>query len=343
MILEVLSWMFVLVLLGILLFAAVALLSPFETLGWWAGWSQRREESNPIALAPTPLWRRDRTTDQYLVYLTGIAGFSGEFLGRRELGFLERLQARLPEAVIIHDVFPFSATNNPLDGDRLLSRLWAWLQQRRLRNPHTVLKNLIAIRNILQVAVSADPRYGPIYNVGVAREIVRSLLDEGYPPGAGVPITLVGVSGGGQIALGTVRYLVEALQVPVYVIAVAGVLSDDPSISCVEHLYQLKGSKDRVPLMGEILYPGRWPMLRYSAWNKARQEGKITVIDTGPMTHMGHDEYFSRSAVLSTGQSHADHTAEIIADIVKGTVMIHRPVSRARLALAVDSIEGDRS
>jgi hypothetical protein len=313
---------------GLVVFV-VALLSPLEALGWWAGWSrQELEPDEPIAGLAGPDQPAIPAADYYVVYLTGIGGFSGQFLGRREVGFLERLRARLPGAVIVSDVFPFSVTNNPLNGNRILARLWQWIQTRRLKNPHNVLKNLISIRNILQVAVSADPRYGPIYNVGVAREIVRSLARRGYPAGSGQPITLIGVSGGGQIALGAARYLNLALHAPIRIISVAGVLSDDRGINYVEHVYHLNGSRDRVPRLGAILYPGRWPIFRRSSWNLAQAEGRITVIPTGPMTHMGPEEYFSRSAFLPSGQSYADHTADIVAHLIADSPHQVQPVPR---------------
>jgi hypothetical protein len=37
------------------------------------------------------------------------------------------------------------------------------------------------------------------------------------------------------------------------------------------------------------------------------------------MTHMGHKEYFSRSAKLPNGQSHADFTADVVAGIISGS------------------------
>ena len=61
---------------------------------------------------------------------------------------------------------------------------------------------LINVRNIMQVAVSADPRYGPIYSLGVAKEIARSLARHGYQLGSQKPIFLIGFSGGGQVSVG---------------------------------------------------------------------------------------------------------------------------------------------
>lgn len=319
---------------GVFLFLALllALSAPLEALGWWAGWSRRELQPDE----PLQLPVAESQAEAFVVYLTGIAGFSGDFLGRRELAFLEGLAQRLPNVQIIHDVFPFSVTNNPLGGQRLLSRLWRWLQQRRLKHPNTILKNLIATRNILQAAVSADPRYGPIYNVGVAREIVRSLLRHGYPPTSQRPIYLIGVSGGGQVALGAARFLHQALEAPIRIISLAGVMSNDPGIAFVDHLYHLQGSKDQIPTFGLIFYPGRWPFMAFSAWNQARKQGKISTIATGPMTHMGPQEYLSRSAILPNGQSHADRTADIIIGIIAAK---HPPAAEAGAVQSLPSQE----
>ena len=89
--------------------------------------------------------------------------------------------------------FPFSVTNNPLNGERSLGWLWQRIHNSRLGRRGSVLAMLIFVRNLFQVGVSSDPRYGPIYNVGVARELMRSLLRHGYPPDSGIPIASDGL------------------------------------------------------------------------------------------------------------------------------------------------------
>jgi hypothetical protein len=306
--------------LGLLLLILLALLSPFEALGWWAGWSRRR-------LAPTTPVRDGATLTMsttgrpapapvYVVYLTAIGGISAEELSGRERGFLERLRQQLPEAVLIHDVFPFSVTNNPLNGERQFAWLWERIHKSRLRGRPGILSAFIFARNLFQVGVSADPRYGPIYNVGVGYEIARSLFRHGYPAEGGRPIVSMGWSGGGQIALGVGRYLAEGLGAPVYAISIGGVLSNDPSLSYISHLYHLEGSKDAFPHIGDVLFPGRWPIVPYSAWNQARQQGKITFLDPGPMRHTGHGDYFDQRTLLPDGQSHVDKTVAVISEII---------------------------
>lgn len=311
--------------LGLLLAFALAIASPFEALGWWAGWSERQLDPHSHIAPPQPLPDAPNDVEGYVVYLTGIGGYSGEFLARRERGFVERLEARLGgRAEIIHDVFPFSVSNNPLNGERVFGWIWEKLHRARL-NKHGFIFNalsetIIDLRNIFQIAVSADPRYGPIYNVGVARELARSLLAHGYTPGNRKPIFLIGYSGGAQIAVGVANYLHKGFQTPLYVISIAGVLTDDPGIAYVERVFHLNATHDYIPLLGSVFYPGHWPLLPHSAWNRAKRQKKIAVIDTGPMKHTGRGDYFDRKARLPNGQLHADKTADIVSGIITDTL-----------------------
>lgn len=290
----------------------VILASPFETLGWWAGWSRRREQPQPAS--PPPEAPLDAT---FVVYFTGVAGFSGEFLSRRERGFLDRLRARIPDLVVVDDVFPFSANNNPLDGDRVFRWLWIWLQQWRLRIPNNVFDLLIIVRNVAQTLVSADPRYGPVYNLGVAQEVAKSLLRHGYRPHQGVPVNIVAYSGGAQIGVGAAPYLREILGARVRIVSLGGVYTDDPGVAAVEQITDLKGNHDHLmPALGWLLFPGRWRALFFSPWNRARRHGKFRWVDCGPMAHIGGRDYFSAKASLPDGTPFADRIADLMTSIV---------------------------
>jgi hypothetical protein len=300
--------------LGLLLFIFMALASPLEALGWWWGWSRRQTALVPAEPCGLP---NAATADFFLVYLTAIGGISAEDITRRERVFLDLLQAQVPTALIIHDVYPFSVTNNPLNGERQLAWLWQKLHESRLGRQAGLLSVFIFVRNLLQVAVSGDPRYGPIYNVGVARQIALSLLRQGYRPGSGKPITVMGWSGGGQIAAGVVPYLHRALDAPVYVVSIGGVITDEPGVAYAEHLLHLQGSKDKYPDIAVALFPGRWSIARYSAWNQARFDGRITVIDPGPIRHTGRGDYFDYKTTLPDGRNHAEQSAAIVAQFVR--------------------------
>ncbi len=313
--------------LGVLLFLLflMALLSPLEALSWWAGWSghapnpvelstealEEIEETGPLPAAPP------QQPSYYLVYLTAIGGVSADEISYREQVFLEKLQEALPDAVIISDVFPFSVTNNPLTGERLLGWLWRKIHERRKTITGSLMASFIFARNLFNVGVSADPRYGPINNAGVAREISKSLYSHHYPLQGGIPIVTMGWSGGGQIAVGVAPFLRLGLGAPIYVVSIGGVLTDDPGIAFVEHLWQLLGSKDKFPLIGDILFPGRWRIARKSAWNQFKRAGKITAYTPGPMFHTGKGDYFDPKAKLPNGKLYVDRTVEIIAQAVR--------------------------
>jgi len=321
---------------GVVLFLLflLALLSPLEALSWWAGWSGQapsprelgREALQEIAAGGDQMERKDKEPAFYLVYLTAIGGVSAEMLSHREQVFLQQLREALPEAVILSDVFPFSVTNNPLTGERFFGWLWRRIHESRKTLTGGLLASFIFARNLFNVAVSADPRYGPINNSGVAREISKSLYRTGYPIEGGVPVVTAGWSGGGQIAVGVAPFLNLGLDAPIYVLSIGGVLTDDPGIAFVEHLWHIQGSKDRFHLIGDILFPGRWAIARSSAWNRFKAAGKMTLFNPGPMVHTGKGDYFDVKAILPDGSSHLDKTIEIIVRSVRSIPQISRSV-----------------
>lgn len=325
---EVLDILLTILLVAGILFIVMALLSPFESLGWWAGWSKktldnelegkRRETTPLISPANALLSQKIKTPVQhYLVYLRGIATSEAD-PSRREQGFLDQLDGLLPNSKIISDIFPYAANNRPLTSERTFAWLYHLLEKARTRYKNSLFATLFVVRNMLQVGVSGDRRYGPIYNASIAREIGRSLVNQGYTFGNQKPIWVMGWSGAGQIAVGAARYLHQIFHVPVYVVSIGGVILDDPGISDIAHLFHLEGSRDNFPKLGDLLSPGRWPFIRRSAWNQARKEGRITVIDPGPMKHTGENDYFDHKAILPDGQTFAQRTAQVIAGIISG-------------------------
>jgi hypothetical protein len=195
-----------------------------------------------------------------------------------------------------------------LTGQRITARVWRWIERLRLKkNPASLLAFLINGRNMIQVAISADRRYGPIYNLGVARAIRNRLLRHGYRPGSGAPVTLLGWSGGVQIALGAAWYLPGMLGGPVYVVSLGGVMSDDMGVQRIEHLWHLWGQKDLLVPLGKWLYAGRWKFFPGSVWNRALAAGKITLIPLGPYAHNGKGSYFDNQTTLPSGETHMQH------------------------------------
>jgi hypothetical protein len=296
---------------GLALLFLTAALAPLESLGWYAGWfGEGGEEADPAALTPRDPADAPEIPDpvpHYLVYLSGIGAIAANSIPDEEQPFIEGLAQNLPATKVIADIFPYSVTNIGLTGQRFTARIWRWIEQLRLKNPTAVAAFVVNVRNIVQVAISADRRYGPIYNLGVARAIRNHLVRHGYRLGSNTPVTLLGWSGGGQIALGAAWYLPGMIGAPVRVITVGGVMSDDIGLKRIEHLWHLWGQKDPLAPLGEWLYAGRWKLFPNSVWNSALAEGKITLLPLGPFTHNGKGNYFDNQTRLPSGETHMEH------------------------------------
>ena len=319
------------VLIGFLIWAA---LSPFELLGWWAGWFGEKiydggvpggDEERPVKYDPK----------SYLIFISGVGKATGETLSYRETEFLRRLTNEIPDTVIISDLFPYSVNNLPLTGQPFFARIWRWALRRKLNGP-VLAGYLINLRNIWQLMISADRRYGPMYNQAVAEVIVNGLRRYGYDPEQPRPIFMLGYSGAGQLAVGPVIYLKEWLRTEVYTIVLGGVFASDPSLEVADHVYYLYGQKDSVHKWG-MLAPGRWPMTMASAWNRARRRGRVTMVDMGPMGHTGRGGYLDHKMALPDGTFYVDRTVERVVEIVRQHEHLRAGTNEPALTVPADA------
>ena len=303
-------------LLWVAVIAAIvaAFMAPLETLGWWAGWYgdeiDTSDETRPSRAVP------GTNVARYVVYLDGIAQSSGTYTPDIET-FLDALSPELPVNVtLVRGVMAYSVLNRPLDADPILSRFWKFVDARRSRSLNSLLGWCINLRNVTIVAVSADPRYGPMYNFGMADVIYRSLLANGYPKGSGTPVTLVGYSGGGQMACGSASFLKRALDAPVDVVSLGGVISGNDPILQLEHLYHLVGNRDNVEKLGPIMFSSRWPLAVLSYWNRAKRLGSLTRVSLGPVGHQVPGGMLDPVATLPDGRTNLRQTLDYIGSIV---------------------------
>lgn len=292
-----------------------ALLAPFETLFWWSGWSAKQTSEQLLHGSPEEQPYADQTHHS-LVYLSGIADSSGDTLNPKERALLDQVQQRLPGAIVVGDVFPYSVTNRALTGQRVFAWLWRRLSAKRLEGG-SVLVGLMNLRTLFHVTVSSDYRYGPMDHAGTAQVLLDGLMRRGYQPGSGKPVPLIGSSGGAQIAIGAVTYLKPAIQAPVWVISLGGVMSSDPGLDHVEHMYHLYGSADSLRDVGPFMFPSRWPIAINSHGNRAAIEGRILIICLGPMEHAEAGGSLDAGAPLPDGTNYLDKTAETMANIIR--------------------------
>jgi hypothetical protein len=257
---------------------------------------------------------------RYVIYLDGISQSSSRYTPDIET-FLDALAPELPSGVrLIRGLMVYSVMNRPLEDDPIWSRMWSFLDAARPGGSrgagNSFLRNLLGmvinLRNVMIVAVSADPRYGPMYNFGVAYVMYKSLLANGYRLKGGVPVTLIGYSGGAQMACGAAPFLKEAIGAPIEVISLGGVISGDDPLLQLQRLYHLVGDKDMIERVGPVMFPSRWKIMARSYWNLAKRLGLLKEISLGPVGHQVPGGMLDPDKRLADGRSSLRQTLDYI-------------------------------
>jgi predicted Abi (CAAX) family protease len=310
--------------IGLIAFLVAGLLAPAETLGWWAGWYGGKIGVETDTDRLDDRKARDDVL-RYVIYLDGIAQSSSHYTPDVET-FLDALAPRLPKHTrLIRGIMVYSVLNRPLESDPAFSRFWAFIDKMRLGNTGSLLGMFINLRNVLIVGVSADKRYGPLYNFGIAQLLYKGLVQNGYKLKSGTPVTLIGYSGGGQMSAAAAFYLKRAIDAPIDVISLGGVMSGSCRFLELEHLYHLVGSKDHVQILGPIMFPSRWKLFFLSYWNRARRLGVITQIPLGPVAHQVPGGMLDPHAILPDGRSNLRQTLDYITTILRGRLHVAIP------------------
>jgi hypothetical protein len=300
-------------------FIVSAFMAPFETLGWWAGWFGDKIDTSDEGNPPNES-ALSAGFSRYIVYLDGIAQSSGKYTPDVET-FLDALAPELPSNVcLVRGVMSYSVLNKPLDDDPVLAPMWKFIEASRSRNLNSLLGMIINLRNVLIVAVSADPRYGPMYNFGMARVIYKSIIANGYKKKSGISVTLLGYSGGGQMACGSATFLKRALDAPVDVISLGGVMSGNDPILDLEHLFHFVGDKDNVERIGPVMFASRWKIAALSYWNRAKRLGALTQTSLGPVGHQVPGGMMDPDAKLPDGRTFLRQTLDYVVGIIEGRV-----------------------
>ena len=308
------------------------LAAPFDSLSWWAGWVRQSpappgpEPAPAASPAPAPAPEAEvgdaagtGAGGTFVVFLSGV-GTMGRQIDAWEQRLTDRLAAGMRErggrgGIMVTGLFPFSASAQPLAERRRTGAFWTRLGRMRDEHP-SLLTRLIDWRNLTQVFVSMDPRYGPIYNAGGARSLYAALLNHGYTPGGGDPVVLIGYSGGAQVSLGAATYLKPALAAPLTVISLGGTVGSDRGLESVDRMVHLYGAGDTEQKLPAIFLPSRWSLARRSRWNRALADGRLRLVRLGAMSHTGPGGYLDPEAGGPDGRSYLDVTAGAMLGIV---------------------------
>lgn len=288
------------------------LVSPLESLRWWSR-QDAIQSRELLALPAQPVAASGQHT-RFVVYLSGIGVLDGSRNAGRERAVLARVADALPQVEIVADVFPYAMENRGLL-QRTTTWLWKRLDNGRRTRRTALLHYLINVRNFLQMLVSADPRYGPTYNLGLAREILRGLTRHGWDPDHPAPVTIIGYSGGAQIATGAAWYL-GARGLDVSIISIGGVFADDPGLDHVAEFHHLYGSNDKLQKLGAMMFPGRWRAAPLSTYGRAVREGRLTKHCIGEMQHDGRNSYFDGRVTTDDGRTYRETTGDAVIEIL---------------------------
>lgn len=319
------------ILLGLLLLLMFfALLAPTESMRWWATQSPDEAEDRAARLAALLTAAEGGEDDKlsYVVYISGVGAFEPEASLAGERPLLEAVRTRLDGIGLVSQIYPYSMTNHGLLEERLSSWWWRIVQRQTAGGPTAPLARIIInFRNALQVGVSLDQRYGPLYSLGIANVIWDELLDAGYHPADQRPIVLLSWSGGSQIAVGAAWYL-AATGAPVYLISIGGFMDSDPGFDKLTHAWQFKGTRDWVQGVARI-FPGRWPINRHSSWNRAVAEGRVTIRTIGPLKHLGRGSYLSQGVKMPDGRTGREITTDVICEtLISAGLAVPRPAGK---------------
>lgn len=314
--------------LKLLLIAGIILIgwgiiSPVGTLVWWLGQSAETlgfkkdssgslpSNSDPVEKLPSASAAKSSPLSCYIIFLPGVGDFSADELTPGEEFFLKSLVAAHPNCVVVGDVFPYSAANKSLGGQRFLAPVWRLARQGKRRQ--IIGSVLIKIRNLWRFAISLDYRYGPVYNQGIATAIIERMNAKHPLSLAGsqpLKVLLIGTSGGVQVALGAAPYLKQWLNQPqITVVSIGGVFSGKNGFDAADRVYHLRGRRDMIEDIGGIVFPSRWSWFFGSPFNQARQQGRYAESVSGPQKHDGEQGYFGEDKAKN-GQAYVEITLQ---------------------------------
>ncbi|WP_417493957.1 hypothetical protein [Maricaulis sp.] len=305
---DALAW---LLLSGLIAFILASTLAPLETLRWWA-----RQPALERETPAEPEGEAAGAPRHFIVYLGGIDRISGTSNSRREQRFLDALCEGVPEAVLVDTVFPYAASGIPLlHGPRLFSWLWRAIDAAPPDQRRPLLANLVNARNFFQVLVSADRRYGPVFNLALAGLIQERLRAAGWRPHRDSRLTLIGLSGGAQMAAGAAEDLADIFDGPIQLISIGGVIASTPGLNRLARIDHLAGSADQVEAAGAIAFPARWGLAAGSEWAMVRRSGRLNRIRLSGVTHNGPRGYFG--GARHGGRPQWEETLEIVLDCLR--------------------------
>jgi hypothetical protein len=318
------SALFWFLIFGVAAFLIAGTLAPLETMSWWAG-----HHAQPLHVSPEHPAMREAA--HYIVYLGGIDSVDGEIHTPYERPLLEALEDKLGDSAIIRSVFPYAASGEALlRGPRIFRCLWRRLQA--LRKKHSSwLTSLINARNFFQLLVAADRRYGPIFNEALASLILDALVDAGWrQTDQAHRLSLIGYSGGVQMAIGAAPFLARRWRGPIGVVSIGGTVIEPAGMDYVDRLDHLVGSGDLAVRLSALMCASRWPIALRSAWARARRDARIHVVPLGRIGHTGSHGYLGMARPAGSARTGFETTLTAMLASLSRPLSLRAPRGRFR-------------
>lgn len=307
--------------LKLLLFGGGVLLvwgifAPVGTLMWWLNQSRQPLEEALTKREVRPKSSTSTSIDCYIVYFPGVGDYSANQLTSGEEFFLTRLTQQYPNCVAVSDVFPYSASNKSLGEQRFLAPVWTAIEQGEgwLENADVLIK----IRNLWRFAISADERYGQIYNRGIAMAVLDRMNATHPIPTTEQPlnVVLIGTSGGAQVALGAAEYLARSRHdLQLFVVSVGGDFEGNVGFDAAKRVAHLQGKNDWIEDISCWVFPSRWDITVGSPFNQAQQQGRYMERTIGPHEHDGDQGYFGLARIGDSQKTYVELTLEHVKQL----------------------------
>ncbi|MBW4685023.1 MAG: hypothetical protein KME40_07955 [Komarekiella atlantica HA4396-MV6] len=288
------------------------MLAPVSTIIWWLNQTAEslgleNEQEKPDVLRQASINAPTSKIDCYIVFLPGVGNFSPDEITQGERYFIDQLATRHPNCVAVRDVFPYSVVNQDLGSQKFLAPLW----QAAKESDGLFGNVLVQVRNLWRFAISADDRYGPVYNLSIARTIIDR-MNAAHPIAPfdqPINLILLSTSGGTQVALGTTAHLREWINARLTVVSIGGTFEGRAGFNDANHVYHLYGDRDWVTTLARVVFPARWNWVVGSPINQARQQERYTVCNVGSQEHSGAEGYFG-NAIAFNNTSYLRQTLE---------------------------------
>lgn len=295
------------------------MLAPVGTIVWWLDQTAQslglaKEEEKPDVLLKASTNSPTSAINCYLVFLPGVGNFSPDEIAPGEKYFIAQLAERHSNCVVVRDVFPYSVVNQDLGSQELLAPLW-----QASKETNGILNNvLVQVRNLWRFAISADDRYGPVYNLSIAQTIVER-MNAAHPIARSdrpINLILISTSGGTQVALGATEHLNEWIDARLTVVSIGGTFDGKAGFNHADHVYHLQGDRDWVADLCRLVFPARWSWTVGSPVNQARQQGRYTVCNIGSQEHTGAEGYFG-DAIPSVSNAYAPNGTPYVKQTIE--------------------------